>query len=147
MATDAQSEWVRRVLGFSFGASSEGTKSAGAMMPVWMQAKEAVDAGLDKLHTALRRTGDEDLIQIADYGLYGVTQGQSVKLMAALTDADRSGTPEAKQRVVKAAQNFRNYLDGAPVVDMIERNPFGVSVNMRQTLGAALAELQKMAAA
>jgi hypothetical protein len=148
MATDEQRGWATQVLGVAFGSAAAQTGAqGGALMPIWQQAKETVDAGLGRLQNAFRKTGDEDLVMIADYGLYGVTQGQNVKLMAAIMDADSTKSPAALKKLAKAAQSYRAFLDGAPVVDLIEKNPFGVSVGMRQTLGAALTELQQRASA
>jgi hypothetical protein len=148
MPDAASQEWVKRVLGIDLpGAAQGGAVKRGApLMPIWLAAKEEVDTGIGKLQDALRQSDDEDLHAIAEFGLYGATRGQTVQLMAALTDADKSHSPEALAKVVNAVDDFRDFLDGAPIVDLIENNPFGVAVPMRQTLGAALAELARHAA-
>jgi hypothetical protein len=49
--------------------------------------------------------------------------------------------------VIDAVHSYRDFLDGAPIVDLIENNPFGVTVPMRATLGGALKELERLATA
>jgi hypothetical protein len=142
----AKAEWVGRVLGVALSRSQAGMKARGPLLPIWTEAKEKADSGITKLQNALRERKDEDLDAIAEYGLYGATTGQSVTLMAALREADATGAPEAYEKVCDAVEDFRDFLEGAPIVDLIEGNPFGVSVPLRATLGPALAELEKRAA-
>lgn len=147
----AQAEWVQRVLGIdmSAGGAVGATKMAGGrpkLMPIWIDAKEAVDEGIGKLQTALRSTGDGDLEQIAEFGLFGATEGENVAMMKALREAD-GGAENGLRLVRDAVADYRDFLAGAPIVDLIEKNPFGVTVPMRRTLGAALKELDDLAKA
>jgi hypothetical protein len=155
MADASQQDWVKRVLGIAIAGApntsapntgAPQSKGGGKLMPIWLDAKEAVDAGIGKLQDALRNADDEDLQQIAEFGLYGATQGETVRLMAALRDADGGGA-EALPKLLDAVHDYRDFLEGAPIVDLIEDNPFGVAVPLRKTLGAALAELERRAAA
>lgn len=148
MADDTNKwDWMQRVLGVS--GETPRAPAAGPrpkLSPIWMEAKEEVDAGISRLQDALRQTADDDLLQIAEYGLYGATQGESVKLMAALRVAD-GGSDEGLAKVLDAVSDYRDFLDGAPIVELIEDNPFGVKVPLRRTLGAALDELERLASA
>lgn len=147
---EANREWIKRVLGVDIpgagNTSASQPKPGGKLTPIWLDAKEAVDVGIGKLQDALRNADDEDLEQIAEFGLYGATQGETVRLMAALREADGGGA-EALAKLLDAVHDYRDFLEGAPIVDLIEDNPFGVAVPMRKTLGAALAELERRAAA
>ena len=145
MADASQQDWVKRVLGIDIAGAPQ-SKGGGKLTPIWLDAKGAVDAGIGKLQDALRNADDEDLQQIAEFGLYGATQGETVRLMAALRDADGGGA-EALPKLLDAVHDYRDFLEGAPIVDLIEDNPFGVAVPLRKTLGAALAELERHAAA
>jgi hypothetical protein len=140
----SRQEWIKRVLGVDLPAAGSAAGPRAKLMPVWTDAKEAVDSGIDKLQQALRAADDDDLRQIAEFGLFGATQGQTVRLMAALREAD-SGRDGALPKVRDAVQDYRDFLDAAPIVDLIEDNPFGVSVPLRKMLGAALAELERLA--
>ena len=147
MADDsAKREWVSRVLGVSVPMRTAAPGPRAKLLPIWIDAKEEVDAGITKLQNALRETGDEDLEQIAKFGLYGATEGESVQLMVALREAD-SGAAGALKKVVAAVQDYQAFLDGAVIVDLIEDNPFGVEVPLRKRLGAALSELEQLATA
>jgi hypothetical protein len=137
--------WITRVLGFSFAKTQGGGRPRPKLLPIWMDAKERVDSGIEKLQHALRDADDEDLAQIAEFGLYGATEGETVRLMAALREAD-TGADGALDKLREAVSDYRDFLEGAPIVDLIEDNPFGVAVPLRHTLGAALDELERAAA-
>jgi hypothetical protein len=139
-------EWIRRVLGVSVSTPTATPGPRAKLLPIWIDAKEEVDAGIAKLQNALRATGDQDLEQIAKFGLYGATEGESVQLMVALREAD-SGQADALKKVVAAVHDYQAFLDGAVIVDLIEDNPFGVEVPLRKRLGAALSELEQLATA
>jgi hypothetical protein len=146
MAADtAKNDWVRTVL----GVITDPNAPAGPrekLLPIWVAAKESADEGITKLQNALRDRDDEDLNAIVAYGLYGATAGESVGLMAALREADGKGTVGAYAKVIDAVADFRDFLDGAPIVDLIEANPFGVKVPLRATLGPALQQIARIAA-
>ena len=146
-----QDEWVKRVLGVTVPRGQPAATAAAAkkppLMPIWRDAKEEVDVGIGRLQDALRALDDDDLNTIVEYGLYGATEGQSVRLIAALTDNDSNRSPQSLRKVAKAVGEFRDFLASAPIVTLIEDNPFGVKVGLRDTLGAALAELAKQCAA
>lgn len=141
----AQRAWIKRVLGTEFPVRAA-AKQVPPLMPIWRDAKEAVDAGIGKLQDALRAEDDEDLQVIVDFGLFGIGKQENVRLMAALLDADKAGTAGALAKVVDAVEDYQAFLEASPVVALLERNPFGVAVPMRRTLGGALAEIARHAA-
>jgi len=148
----ARNDWIRRVLGVDVktGAAvssriGDGAAVRGKLLPIWMDAKEEVDAGISRLQQALREFDDEDLNQIAEFGLFGATEGETVQLMVSLREAD-SGTEGALRKVRNAVADYRDFLDGAPIVDLIEDNPFGVAVPLRKVLGVALDQIERLAA-
>jgi hypothetical protein len=110
-------------------------------LAVFRDAKDEVDAGLNKLAQALRQTGDVDMIRIADYGLNGLTDGQGVGLMKALFDL-RAAPPDNRDEFAKAvrsaAQNYKAAVFADEVVDLVDANPFGIEVGIRAKLGTAL---------
>lgn len=93
MANQEQTAWIARVLGVSVTLPSQPPVPAGELLAQFRDAKDAVDAGISKLQAALRDTGDEDLVQVADYGLYGMTSGQGVTLMKALMELHSAPGP------------------------------------------------------
>jgi len=148
---EARNDWIRRALGFDVKAGAAASSGAGNgiaargnLLPIWMDAKEEVDAGINRLQQALREFDDEDLNQIAEFGLFGATEGEMVRLIVSLQEAD-SGTEGALPKVRNAVADYRDFLDGAPIVDLIEENPFGVAVPLRKVLGAALDQIERLA--
>jgi len=146
MADDqAGREWVQRVLGVALsGAGGTGRKAS--FLAIWRDAKESVDAAIGALAGELRATGDPDLERIAEFGLFGLTEGEGVALMAALREAD-ANPARAQGRLTGAIGKYREFLAGSQVVTLIDRNPFGVQVSMRATLGHALDEMEQQLAA
>ncbi len=155
---NAQSEWVKRVLGVvmpdTAAAGLQASADPGAaaankvipkLMPIWRDAKEEVDGVIGKLQDALRAEDDEDLDVIVNFGLFGIGKRQTVLLMAALTDADKDASPAALAKVSSVVGDYEAFLAASPAVDLLEDNPFGISVPMRKTLGGALSEIAKYA--
>lgn len=147
MATTEQAAWVARVLGVKAGGGTAATEPWTQVMPIWRDAKEAVDKDITQLQAKLKAEGDDDLDQIVDYGLYGATTGEAVRLMAALRDADaKAGAPDTRAKLAGALEDYRGFLDGAPIVDLMEANDWH-NVPLRKVLGAALDDLEKALAA
>jgi hypothetical protein len=117
-------------------------------LAVFRDAKDEVDAGLDKLAHALRQTGDVDMIRIADFGLNGLTDGQGVGLMKALFDL-RAASPDRREAFAKAARDaaaaYKAAVFADKVVDLVDANPFGIEVGIRSKLGPALDTIAKAA--
>ncbi len=142
-ASVEQYAWVQRVLGV------ESRRGAGAearlTLPVWQQAKDAVDAQLNGLYDALKRTGIPGLIEFADQ--IEATLGKfRVGLITALTQYDQA-SEAAKDKLRSAAlatiSNYRTMLASDDRVVAADTNPFGVPVTVRAILGQALDQLQQ----
>jgi hypothetical protein len=150
-ANDDQRAWVLRVLGVAVGgaaASAAGpARAPGDLLPLWMEAKEATDTGIEQLQRALRGVNDPDFQQIAEYGLNGATTGQSTKLVVALREVSGDASPQNRAKLQSAVQALRDFLAGSPIVALLEDNPFGVTVPIRSKLGPALDEIQRAIAA
>jgi hypothetical protein len=140
-------DWLNRVLGIQLGGS-DGGKSIGPLMPVWLDAKEEVDARLGKLQSSLRGYDNPDLNRIAEFGLNGVTGTRSVGLMTALREADAAGADaKTRKKLADAVSAYRGFLDTSDVVDLIDDNPFDVAIGLKATLGRALDAIARQIAA
>ena len=110
----------------------------------WENAVETVDAQLGKLQQALRSSDDEELQEIAEFGLNGVTGNFRVPLLAVMQDIDDARDdargPHAR-RAAKIAAGFLQHIQNETKVEACDENPFGVQVSIRRTLGGALAQL------
>lgn len=140
MAADkGKSDWVARVLGVRTGNADTGSVLAEPLLPLWVEAKDSVDAALSKLQHALLQTEREGLHKIAELGLAGLTDTQGVGMMVALRNLDASpGSAGARRKAAAAAASFRKFLGSNKLIDVIEHNPFGVPLAMRATFGRAL---------
>jgi hypothetical protein len=117
-----------------------------AARQAWQDASDAVDGQLAKLQTALKASGDTELVEIAEYGLNGVTGNHKVPLMASVRELDSAAGPKLAGAVSRAARivaAFRAHLDGAETVAACDDNPFGVPVTIRKSIGGALQALEK----
>ena len=123
---------------------------AGDPMAIWMAAKEDVDDGISALQSALRGQGHPVLAKIADAGLAGVTDGNQTALMKALFEMKFS-SGDARKTAAKAllAQiaAYSTFLKSDPVIELVENNPFSISVPVKAPLGAALRQMAMIAKA
>ena len=146
--TEPQAAWVHRVLGVNTSAGVQDGDASSPMLPIWLDAKDEADKQIGALQQALRGFDDPDLQRIAEFGLNGVTGKSSVGLMVALREADQpGGGGEARVKLGEAIEGYRRFLSDDKIVDMLEENPFGVTVTLRKTLGGALDTLVNRIAA
>jgi hypothetical protein len=124
---------------------ADGAANVAAALPVWQEAKEAVDAQLGQLYDKLKRAGIPVFVTAANQ-IEGVLAGYRTGLVKALTEYDgASGGAKEKARA-NALQVVADYQARIPKDKHIiaaDTNPFGVTVTARETLGAALAGLSK----
>jgi hypothetical protein len=129
-------------------ASSPATSHAGPettaptkTLEIWQQAKEAVGSQIAKLQAALRQTKEPRFLRIAELGMNGITKRLQVGLHVALLEFDQaSGAARAKARSKAEAlvADYQKFLQSNPEVQLVDQNPFGVSVTIRASLGKAL---------
>ena len=108
------------------------------------EAREAVDDQISRLQTALKASGDRDLVEISEFGLNGVMGNFKVRLMASLPElrsAQGDGLRVAAAKALPIANGLGQHLKAEPRVEACDDNPFGVPVSIRSTLGAALNRL------
>ena len=150
MADAKHKAWVTRVLGYQFAGAGAGGGAAAPSFAdataAWRAAMESVDAQIAALQTALRQTDDDELHEIAEYGLNAVTGGHKVKLTAALIGAEHGGAGD-RQKLAALIPPFRAHLEGDERVEAVDENAFGVAMSVRATLLPALDALERGAAA
>ncbi|HLY55135.1 MAG TPA: hypothetical protein VKS60_06240 [Stellaceae bacterium] len=132
-------EWVARVLGVTFSQGKAPAANWDTVRAMWRQASDAADAQIAALQAALRKTDDDTLHEIAEFGMNGVTGNFKVPLMAALIEL---GAPGQGAKALKIVRDFRAYLDTDEKVLVCDENPFEVPVSLRATLGGALAQME-----
>ena len=111
------------------------------LLALFRDAKEEVDEGFNKLQAAMRGTEDEDMIRIAELGMYGMTDGAGVGLMKALMEL-RGASPDRRAALGKAARDaaaaYKAAVLGHVLVDLVDANPFGITVGLQTRLVSAL---------
>ncbi len=142
MSSDAQGGWVLRVLGVDVRAGASGGSGIAAAARQWQAASETVDAQISRLQSVLRDSGDDELKQIAEFGLNAITVNRKVPLMAALMSA-QAGDRRAVEDLQKAVIAFRIQIESDARVAVCDDNPFGVQVSIRGVLIPALEHLLK----
>jgi hypothetical protein len=148
----SKAEWVERVLGLATGgAAAKVPPNADKrrLLEIWRDAKETVDQGIAALQKACLSQNvppavADMLHEVAEKGLNGVTNRASVGMMAAMTEAETS--PAARAKAMTAVANFEAFL-ATPVAGMIDDNPFGLKIGLRNTFGDALKTIRSRLAA
>ena len=144
-ALAAALEQAKQKAGATPGAAATAKVDWKAIGQTWQSASDAVDQQITALQAALRKTGDDTLEEIAEFGVNGVTGNHKVRLMAAMRELG-SGDPAVIAKLAPATltlvRDFRAYLDSDERVLVCDENPFGVAVSMRATFGGALTQIE-----
>jgi hypothetical protein len=139
MADAAKDAWVERVLGVTrpgAGAAWDPAVLARAAEG-WQRAIEAVDRQIEALRRQLSGSDDEELNEIAEFGLGALTGGHKVAVTAALLDA-QAGNPRGRQALRAAVAGFREHLTRDPRIAACDDNPFELPMTISATLLPAL---------
>ena len=125
--------------------TAAGPKSA----QVWADAKDAVDQQLEGLYGLLKKTGLPVLIEVAAE-IESVLANFRTGLITSLINFD-SAAGQAKEtaraEALKSVADYKARLTTDKHVLAADKNPFGVSITVGATLGAALDRLQRQLAA
>lgn len=113
----------------------------------WRAASDTVDKQIDQLRQALMKSDDEDMQDIAEFGLKSMTGNFSVPLLGAMLELDGATAADVKARASKVratATAFQAHLAKEnKKVEACDANPFGVDVTIGDLLVPALAEVGK----
>lgn len=135
-AAVAAIETLRKALDAT-GAAPPAAKA----LPLWQEAKDGVDTQLRTLADALHKTGIPTLASVAGE-VETLLDRLRVTLVAALMEYDGAPSDKTRAAALAAVQKALAWLDAEPRVAAIDRNPFGVTVTVGATIGAALRQLQ-----
>jgi hypothetical protein len=112
----------------------------------WQAASDVVNGQITRLQRALRKSDDDELQQIGEFGLNAVTGNFKVPLMAAIRDVDGADGPALKAaagKLLKIIDGFQRHIDSDEGIAACDDNPFGVSVTIKSTLGEAFHEMKQ----
>ncbi|MEO0403040.1 MAG: hypothetical protein AAF214_11745 [Pseudomonadota bacterium] len=110
------------------------------LLDIWRTAKERTDTGIAGLQTALKRFQSPVLDRIAEAGLNGISEGNSVGMMRAIMNYD-AASPDTKANLMKQIDAYRAFLQGSTLVTLAESNPFGITVDIKAPLETALNDI------
>ncbi len=113
----------------------------------WQSATQTIDDQIVVLQAALRETDDEDLHDIAEFGLGGVTGNFRVPFVVTMRELDACNATNVKpliQRLLSIGENFTKYLASAEVVAVCDDNEFGVTMTIKDTLTGAIDEMKRV---
>lgn len=120
------------------------------MRRIWDAQKGTADRQIGALQRVLREQNSAACQEVADKGLIGFTGGLQSALSRTLIEIENSTAEDAKDIIEDAIDvfdSFHAFLKGDDAVNMIEKNPFNVTVDLKGTLGKALTEMKSAAAA
>ncbi len=151
-SVDARAAWLERVLGYTPPGTGQeagaGTQASAAgwqaARDAWQAASEVVDGQIAGLQAVLRRTGDDRLEEIAEFGLNGITGNHRAKLMAMLLElgnGDAATLQKIGPKALGLIDAFRSHLESSEAVEVCDGNPFGAPVAIRATLVPALVQM------
>ena len=114
----------------------------------WMEASDEVDEQITALQRKLREQDDEELHEIAEFGLNALTGNFKVPLMAALRDLDSANDdslPGAAKKARDIVVKFKAHVASSPQIAACDDNPWSsdCKVTIVSTLGGALDEMDK----
>ena len=116
----------------------------------WQDALDTVNAQLEKLRRELLGIDDAELKQIAEFGLNAITADHKVPLQAAIIDVDQASAADKAKAIASAkdlVMEFRDHIDTDERVEACDNNPFEVKVTIRESLDAALSQMEQALAA
>jgi hypothetical protein len=145
--SQAEAEWVERVLGVSVSAGPAATPpvSSRDAMAIWQGAKDAVDQQLAALYATLKQSDIPVLARAAD-DIESVLAGFRTRLTTSLLNLDRAAgmaKDAARAAVLEVVAAYESEIPADKHVIGADTNPFGVTVTIRDTLGGALAALRR----
>ena len=114
----------------------------------WQDAVDEVNEQINNLSSILKQSPKEALRRIGDAGLNGIVEsgGLKVPLMARLMEL-RSVKGDARTKAMTEAlelsKKFADLLKTDARFEAIDRNPWGIQANVRDTIGAALTRLDR----
>ena len=112
----------------------------------WSAAMDDVDGQISELQKAMRASPDEEIRDIAEFGLNGVTGGFKVMLMTYMMElgdgTNAAALHKSGANLLGAVADFRTLLDKDEQIAVMDDNPFNCVVSVRDTLGPALTALE-----
>jgi hypothetical protein len=112
----------------------------------WVSAMDNIDGQIGALQKAMAKSPDEEIRDIAQFGLNGVTGGFKVLLMGYMQEMGDGSNADALHKsgenLLGAVADFRALIGSDEQIAVMDDNPFGCPVSIKSTLGPALDALE-----
>ena len=144
--SDEQSGWVSRVLGVTVptGGGTSGPVDLSKAIGAWRDALDEVDSQISGLQKALKASDDDELHEIAEFGLNALTGNHKVRIQAALMEiGSKQDDPKAKSALTGLIDSFTSHIESDERIAVCDSNPFGVAMSIRNTLTPPLQQLKQ----
>ncbi|MCX7560148.1 hypothetical protein OS190_11265 [Sulfitobacter sp. F26204] len=116
------------------------------LLGIWTEARSKVARQIGELEDALRSFDSPLFQRIAEFGLAAFTGKKLTNMAVAVREYDGANpkdreTEENKLRI--AVNEMQAFSQNDEVLGMLDDNPLGVTLTLRQTLSEALATLER----
>jgi hypothetical protein len=145
---DTQRRFLENFLGVrgeDIGSGNRSDREATPLLPIWSGAKDRIDDQITALIKALTNHGHPAFRSLAESGLGGMLEGQHARFVAALMDFDNApaqARSKPADKLQKAINGLRQTLDRSNEVDLMDKNPLGVKLEVRAILESALDQME-----
>ena len=143
----ARRDWIRRVLGAEIPILADGGDLARQdqdIVGIWWNARDSINEQIEALRHAILNTGHPLAVDACENGLAEFTGGVLVRFQAAVLEC-RNATPEAleqaRQNVAAYGALLQTFIASSDTLPLIEDNPWGIQVTIRQDVGRAVAAI------
>ena len=125
-----------------------------AARTAWQEASDEADRQISAVQRAMQSSGDEELEQIAEFGLAALTGRYKVRMMAAVREIDGANLDTLRRAIALGAGIARDFLEHVREDERfaaLDDDEFGLGLRLTDTLGqgleTVLTTLRKVASA
>jgi hypothetical protein len=143
-------EWILRVLGVEISPVADDSSSQAAedIVGIWWDAKDSINEQIEALRHAILNTGHPLAARACENGLAGFSGGALVRFQATVIEC-RNAVPDAagqaRKNMEKYAAALTKYVSYNPVLALLEKNPFGIRLTIRQDVTRAVNSILQQA--
>lgn len=115
------------------------------LLPTWVDARRQVGEQISKLETALRAADWPLTNRIAEFGLAAFTGRRLTQLEVALREFDGAqgdAVTTTAETLRSALTDIETFANNDEVLEMLDDNPFGAPLTLRDTLLGATRDLR-----
>jgi hypothetical protein len=146
----AKDEWIRRVLGVDVSTGSSLVDTGDDIVGLWWNAKDTINEQLEGLRHAILATEHPLAARACENGLGGFSGGVLVRFQASVIECGNAAPEAAKrawQNIERDGAALTAFISSDPILSLLEKNPFGIHVTIREDVTRAVEAILKQAKA